>query len=292
MVSRSASACIGWPSSDSRLTIGTTSTADHALELAVLEHPGADGGVVAGQRAGDVLDALADVERDLVAPDGHGMAAELHDRHLHRVAGAGRRLLEQQGHAPAGQHLRQVRPLGQVEHGAQLVGVEVVDLEEVPHASSPAARPRPSRRRGRRPGWRRPRRSRRRRSVSGGANRSERRRDRVDDEAGGERRVGHDLGVERRASSSAASSRPRPRTADDLRAAPRAGRSAGRRPASASAGDVLALHDRPARPGPRRRPAAGRRRWWRGRPAAWPRPRRAGPSRRRSARRCRAPWPW
>ena len=61
------------------------------------------------------------------------MSAELHDGHLDGVARPGGRLLEQHRHALAGEHLGQPvdRLLRKVEHLAQLIRGEVVDLEEV-----------------------------------------------------------------------------------------------------------------------------------------------------------------
>jgi len=87
----------------------------------VLEHPGPDHGVVAGQGPGDVLHRFAHVESDLVGPDGERMTAELDDRHLHGVAGTGRGLLEQQGHTETAQDLGN-GTVRQVEDGAQLRG--------------------------------------------------------------------------------------------------------------------------------------------------------------------------
>ena len=100
-VSRSASAWQGWARSESRLTMGTSSTAAMRFEHGVVEDAGPDDAVVASQDPGDVLDALAVVDADLVAPDGDGVAAEADDRHLGGVAGPGRRLLEDERHAPA-----------------------------------------------------------------------------------------------------------------------------------------------------------------------------------------------
>src|SRR5439155_3404128 len=49
---------------------------------------------------------------------------------------AGRRLLEHEPHTSPCEHPRRIRQLGQVEDGGQLVGGEVVDLEQVPHANA------------------------------------------------------------------------------------------------------------------------------------------------------------
>ena len=72
--------------------------------------------------------------------DDHRMAAELHDRHLHRVAGAGRGLLEQQGRAPAGEHAPRLGIGGQVQDPGQLVAGQVVDLEQVAGTLTSASR--------------------------------------------------------------------------------------------------------------------------------------------------------
>ena len=80
----------------------------HALDHLVAEDPGGEHGVVAGHDPGDVLDGLAGVEAHLLAPRVDGMAAELEDRDLHRLAGAVRRLLEDQRRAPARQRAAQV----------------------------------------------------------------------------------------------------------------------------------------------------------------------------------------
>ena len=65
------------------------------------------------------------------------MAAEGHDRHLGGVAGPVGRLLEDEGHAPPGQHPVGVGVLGQVRTG-QLGRRQVVDVEQVPHQAAPA----------------------------------------------------------------------------------------------------------------------------------------------------------
>ena len=106
-----------------------------ASQDGVVEDPGPDDPVVAGQDPGDVLDALPLVDADLVAPDGDGVAAEADDSHLGGVAGPGRRLLEDQRHPAAGQDLGRVGDLrpGRGRRRRARLGVEVVDLEEVSH---------------------------------------------------------------------------------------------------------------------------------------------------------------
>ncbi|MEI2651486.1 MAG: hypothetical protein V9G12_04855 [Microthrixaceae bacterium] len=97
--------------------------------------------VVPHEGAGDVLGRLTHVEADLLGPDVHRMAPELDRGDLHRVAGAGRRLLEEQGHPAPVQRRGEVGGFGEVEHVDQLSGSEIVDLEEVPwHLRTLAAR--------------------------------------------------------------------------------------------------------------------------------------------------------
>src|SRR5207248_7213876 len=73
----------------------------------------------------------------LVAQDRHRVSPQLHDCELHRAPRAQRRLLEQEGGAPAGKHLARVEVLALCEDLVELVDVQVVDLEEVAsHAST------------------------------------------------------------------------------------------------------------------------------------------------------------
>ena len=81
----------------------------HALEHAVVEHPRRDDRVVGGQRAGDVLRRLPLVDADLVGPDRDRVSAESDHRHLAAVARPGRRLLEHERDAAAGEHRRHER---------------------------------------------------------------------------------------------------------------------------------------------------------------------------------------
>ena len=81
----------------------------------MVHHPRGDDRVIAGEGAGDVLGGLAGAEADLLLLDVDRMAAELDDRHLHRVAGARRRLLEDQGDALAGERAAEIGALGQGE---------------------------------------------------------------------------------------------------------------------------------------------------------------------------------
>ena len=89
-------------------------TRGHPLDHRVIEDARREHRVVAGHHAGDVLDRLADVEADLLATRVHRVTAELDDGHLHRLAGAVGRLLEDQRDAQTGEHGRQVGPLGEV----------------------------------------------------------------------------------------------------------------------------------------------------------------------------------
>ena len=74
------------------------------------------------------------------------MAAQGHHGQLGRAAGPGRRLLEDEGGPPAGQH-RGARPpadRGQGQHLVELVARQVVDVEEVPGHGMPPPGPRPA----------------------------------------------------------------------------------------------------------------------------------------------------
>ena len=112
----------------------------HAHHHLVAEHASAQHAVVAGHHAGDVLHRLAHVEAHLLTARVHGVTAELHHRHLHRLAGAVRRLLEDECDALTLQGTGQLLALRQVEHQRELVGGEVGDVEEVAgHASTSAS---------------------------------------------------------------------------------------------------------------------------------------------------------
>ena len=106
------------------LTTGTAAAAAIRSTTAWSNTRAAITRVVALHDPGDVLDRLADVEPDLLAAGVDRVAAELDDGHLHRVAGAVRRLLEDQRDARPGQRPseRVDRALGEVEHQPQLVG--------------------------------------------------------------------------------------------------------------------------------------------------------------------------
>ncbi len=98
------------------------------------EHPGGDDGVVALEDAHDVLEGLAHVDADLLATRVDRVAAELDDRHLHRLSGAGGRLLEDQHRRRvrrAAGRARAVVALGEVEDRPQLGRGEVGDVEQV-----------------------------------------------------------------------------------------------------------------------------------------------------------------
>jgi hypothetical protein len=90
---------------------------------AVRERAGAEHGEVAGQHPGDVRDRLPFAEADLVRADRHRMPAELHDRHLGGVAGAGGGLFEDQPGAPATQQRSGRVGVGRaLEDDAQVIG--------------------------------------------------------------------------------------------------------------------------------------------------------------------------
>ena len=109
----------------------------HAHQHVVVEHAGTQDAVVAAERAGDVLGGLAPVEAHVGPGDVDRVAAQAHHRHLRRAAGAGRRLLEEQRHALAAQHLAQRVAGGQLEDPLEAVGPEVLHVEEAGHGVSP-----------------------------------------------------------------------------------------------------------------------------------------------------------
>ena len=109
----------------------------HALHGGVVEHPSPDEPVVAGQGGGHVLDALALVQAHLGPLYVDGVPAQGRHRHLHRVAGAGRGLLEHQGHALPGQHRLGFGLGGQLHDPGELVGGQVVDLQQMAHHDPP-----------------------------------------------------------------------------------------------------------------------------------------------------------
>jgi hypothetical protein len=102
------------------------------------DHDGVD--VPRQDRAG-VGDRLAPPELELRRGQRERVATELGDRDLERHARAGRGLLEDQCHRASGQRLAVgpavvagtigLEPVGEVEQVDELVGVEVVDGEEV-----------------------------------------------------------------------------------------------------------------------------------------------------------------
>ena len=100
MVSRSASAWSGWSVPESMLSTGAAYSAAICSSRRVIEHPRGDDRVIAGERARHVLDALAAADAELVLLDIDRMTAELRGRHLHRVAGARARLLEDRARRP------------------------------------------------------------------------------------------------------------------------------------------------------------------------------------------------
>ena len=104
-----------------------------SLHHGVVEDPRRDQRVVALEDAADVLNRLAHVEADLLAPRVHRVATELDDRDLHRVPGAVRGLLEDQRGTLPGERAAQLlhRTLGELEDRRQLLRREVGDVEQV-----------------------------------------------------------------------------------------------------------------------------------------------------------------
>jgi hypothetical protein len=107
----------------------SSSVAGHPLDGGMVEHAGADTGVVAGECPGDVLHRLPDVRPHLGRLYVDGVATQLEDGHLHRVAGPGGRLLEYERHAPSLQHPGWRRIHRQVQDPDHFIGSEVVHLE-------------------------------------------------------------------------------------------------------------------------------------------------------------------
>ena len=108
----------------------------------MIEHPGREQAVVALEDACHVFDGLAGVEADLLAAGVHGMSTELHHCHLHRVACAIGRLLEDECRSPAGEGAAERFDglPGEGEDRADPVGGHVGDVEQVTgHSFAPTA---------------------------------------------------------------------------------------------------------------------------------------------------------
>jgi hypothetical protein len=99
----------------------------------MVHHPGRDDRMVAGEGPGDVLGALPGAEPDLFLLDVDRVPAELEDRHFHRIAGPGRRFLENQGNALAGERQAEVGKLRQGQDLLQARRSEVGDGQEMGH---------------------------------------------------------------------------------------------------------------------------------------------------------------
>ncbi len=112
----------------------------HAHQHLVIEDAGAEDAVIATERAGDVLGGLAGVEADLGPLDVGRVPTQGEGGHLGGVAGAGRRLLEQEGDAEPGEHPPDIVARRQLEHPLVVVGPQVVHVEEVRHRFSPPVR--------------------------------------------------------------------------------------------------------------------------------------------------------
>ena len=87
--------------------------------------------VIAAESASDVGDGLSHAELYLVWADDERMPAQLHYRHLHRVARASRRLLKHERAAAPLQQRRKLTAHRQTQHFHELGGCEVVNLQEV-----------------------------------------------------------------------------------------------------------------------------------------------------------------
>ena len=97
----------------------------------VAEHAQPHDAVIAAESASDVGDGLSHAELYLVWADDERMPAQLHNRHLHRVARASRRLLKHERAAAPFQQRRQLTAHRQAQHFHELGGREVVNLQEV-----------------------------------------------------------------------------------------------------------------------------------------------------------------
>src|SRR5688572_14013519 len=115
---------------------GRVGRGGHGDEIAMVGDSGRDDVVIASEGPGDVLGRLARAEPDFLLLDVDRMAAQLDDGHLDRVAGARRRLLEDQGDALAVERPAKVAALGQVQDLGEVVAAQVGDAEQVPHQSA------------------------------------------------------------------------------------------------------------------------------------------------------------
>ena len=97
----------------------------------VAEHAQPHDAVIAAESAGDVGDGLSHAELYLVWADDERMPAQLHHRHLHRVARASRRLFKHERATAPFQQRRKLSAHRQTQHFHELCGCEVVNLQEV-----------------------------------------------------------------------------------------------------------------------------------------------------------------
>src|ERR1044072_9158611 len=101
----------------------------------MVDHSRGEDRVIAGERAGDVLGALARAEPDLLLLDVDRMGAELDGGHLGRAAGPRRGLLEDEGDALAGERRAEIGPLGEAEYLLERPLRQRGDAEQVGHQS-------------------------------------------------------------------------------------------------------------------------------------------------------------
>src|SRR5690242_8130851 len=98
----------------------------------MVEHACCNDRVIAGEGSGHVGDALAGADAKLVLLDVDRVPAELRRRQLHRIAGAGARLLKIKRDALVLQHARG-RLLRKLENPVEVRGCQVADREQMSH---------------------------------------------------------------------------------------------------------------------------------------------------------------
>ena len=87
--------------------------------------------VVARHDARHIFGRLAHVDTHFLAARVHRVPTQLHHRHLHGLAGAVGRFLEDERYTLTGQHMRQIGAFRQLQNSLQLGCAEVGDVEEM-----------------------------------------------------------------------------------------------------------------------------------------------------------------